>query len=180
MIGGQVARRYAKALIELGSEQGNLDAVVREVSAIAEAFDSSVELQNLVDNPEVPRASRKAVLVEIATRLGASSMVRNTIGLLADNRRLSIVPALAKLLRDQADLRAGLVRAHVRSAAPLTEGYVHKLQQALETRFKKKVVVDRAVDPKLLAGVVTRVGDTIIDGSLRSRLDELRTQLLPD
>ncbi|GAC1358870.1 MAG: ATP synthase F1 subunit delta [Polyangiales bacterium] len=179
MIGGQIARRYAKALIELGTEQGTLDALVREITAVAEAFDSSAELKGLVDNPEVPRASRKAVLVEIATRLGASPVTRNTLSLLADNGRLRILPALARVLRDMADLRAGLVRAHVRSAAPLSEGYLHKLQQALEARFKKKVVIDREVDPKLLAGVVTRVGDTIIDGSLRSRLDELRTQLLP-
>lgn len=180
MIGGQVARRYAKALIELGGEQGNLDALVKEISDVAEAIEGSAELRNLIENPEIARTARKAVLAEVAQRLGASQTTRNTIALLADNGRLRILPALARELRREADERAGVLRAHVRSAQQLSEGYVQKLQQALEQRFKRKVVIDREVDPTLLAGVVTRVGDTIIDGSLKARLDELRVQLLPN
>jgi F-type H+-transporting ATPase subunit delta len=180
VIGGQVARRYAKALLELGGEQGNLDALVKEISAVAEAIEGSAELRNLIENPEIPRTARKAVLAEIAQRLGASVTTRNTLGLLADNGRLRILPALARELRREADERAGVLRAHVKSAQPLSDGYIGKLQAALETRFKRKVVVDREVDPTLLAGVVTRVGDTIIDGSLKARLDELRVQLLPN
>ena len=87
--------------------------------------------------------------------------------------------SIAKSLREEADRRAGVVRAVVSSAAPLSDVYVQKLTQALEARYQKKVVVQREVDPKLLAGVVTRIGDTIIDGSLRARLDELRTSLMP-
>jgi F-type H+-transporting ATPase subunit delta len=180
VIGGQVARRYAKALIELGGEQGNLDALVREISAVAEAIEGSAELRNLIENPEIPRTARKAVLTEIAQKLGAGQVARNTVALLADNGRLRILPALARELRRAADERAGVLRAHVKSAQPLGDAYVQKLQQALETRFKRKVIVDREVDPTLLAGVVTRVGDTIIDGSLKARLDELRVQLLPN
>jgi F-type H+-transporting ATPase subunit delta len=180
VIGGQVACRYAKALLELGGEQGNLDALVKEISALAETIQGSAELRNLIENPEIPRTARKAVLGEIAQRLGASQTTKNTLSLLADNGRLRILPVLARELRRGADERAGVVRAHVKSAQPLSEGYAQKLQQALEARFKRKVVIDREVDPTLLAGVVTRVGDTIIDGSLKARLDELRVQLLPN
>jgi F-type H+-transporting ATPase subunit delta len=120
------------------------------------------------------------VLSEIAQKLGAGQTTRNVLGVLADGNRLRILPALAVALRDEADRRAGILRAKVTSAAPLGDAYVQKLTQALEARFKKKVVVTREVDPKLLAGVVTRVGDTIIDGSLRARLDELKGQLLPN
>ena len=180
MIGGNVARRYAKALIELGSEQGNLDAIVKEIGEIADAIEQNDELRALIDNPQVSRASRKSVLAEIAQRMGASPITRNTLGLLGDNNRLRILPALASSLREEADRRAGILRARVVSAAPLTDAYVQKLTQALEARFKKKVLVVRDVDPTLLAGVVTRVGDTIIDGSLKAQLDELKGQLLPN
>jgi F-type H+-transporting ATPase subunit delta len=179
VIGSLVARRYAKALIELGVDAGNLDALVREISAIAEVFESSAELRAVLDNPQVPRASRKSVLTEIAQKLGASQITRNTLGLLTDNGRLRTLPAIARELRGEADRRAGVVRAMVTSAAPLSDVYVQKLTSALEGRYQKKVVVERGVDPALLAGVVTRIGDTVIDGSLRAQLDELKSELLP-
>jgi len=179
VIGSIVARRYAKALIELGGEQGNLEAIVREMSAIAEIAESSDELRAVLANPQVPRTARKAVLTEIAQKINASQTTRNVLGLLADRGRLRTLPAIAKELRTEADRRAGVVRARVTSAAPLSDVYVQKLTQALEGRYNKKVVIERGVDPTLLAGVVTRIGDTIIDGSLRARLDELKTELLP-
>ena len=180
MIGTNVARRYAKALIELGAESGNLEAIVREIGAIADTIEQNAELRAVIENPQISRLARKAVLTDVAQQLGASTTTRNTIALLADNGRLRVLPAIAAALREEADRRAGVVRALVTSAAPLSDAYVQKLTQALEARFKKKVIVDRKVDPALIAGVVTRVGDTIIDGSLMARLRELKGDLLPN
>lgn len=174
-----VARRYAKALIDLGVETNSLDAIVRDITAVAELVEQSAELRDVRDNPQVPAAARKAVFAEIATRVGAHAMSRNALQLLSDNGRLRALPAIARALREEADRRAGIVRAHVSSAAPLSDAYVQRLTQALEARFQKKVVVQRTVDPSLIAGVVTRVGDTIIDGSVRARLNELKTELMP-
>jgi F-type H+-transporting ATPase subunit delta len=179
VIGAQIARRYAKALLELGSEQGNLDALVREIGALSDAVEGSPDLQAVIANPQVSRQARKAVLLEIAQRIGVSPTTRNTLGLLADNNRLRILPALAAALREEAERSAGVLRATITSAAPLGDAYVQRLVTALETRFKKKVVATRQIDPTLLAGVVTRVGDLVIDGSLKARLTELKSQLLP-
>ena len=174
-----VARRYARALIELGAETGALDAIVRDITAAAQLIDESPELRDVRDNPQVSSVTRKAVFAEIAQRLGAAPASKNALLLLVDNGRLRALPAIARALREEADRRAGVVRAHVSSAAPLSDGYVQRLTQALEARFQKKVVVQRTVDPALIAGVVTRVGDTIIDGSVRARLQELKTELVP-
>lgn len=174
-----VARRYARALIDLGVETNSLDAIVRDITAVAELVEESAELRDVRDNPQVPAAARKAVFAEIAQRLGAGQMSKNALMLLSDNGRLRVLPAIARALREEADRRAGIVRAHVASAAPLSDAYVQRLTQALEARFQKKVVVQRTVDPSLIAGVVTRVGDTIIDGSVRARLTELKTELMP-
>lgn len=174
-----VARRYARALIDLGVETNSLDAIVRDIAAVADLVEESAELRDVRDNPQVPAAARKAVFAEIGTRLGAHQMSRNALMLLSDNGRLRVLPAIARALREEADRRAGIVRAHVASAAPLSDAYVQRLTQALEARFQKKVVVQRTVDPSLIAGVVTRVGDTIIDGSVRARLNELKTELMP-
>jgi F-type H+-transporting ATPase subunit delta len=178
VIGGVVARRYAKALIELGNETGQLEALVRDIGNIAEAVDGNNDLRDVRDNPQVTHEARKEVFREIADRLGAGQLAKNTIGLLIDNRRLRVLPFIARALREEADRRAGVLRARVTSAAPLNDAYVQRLTQALENRFKKKVVVQRDVDPNLIAGVVTRVGDTIIDGSVRSRLDEMKSELI--
>lgn len=179
MIDRVVARRYARALIELGEEQKNLDAIVKDFANLAETIEASPELRAVLDNPQVSRTARKAVLTEVGQKLGVSPVVRNTIGLLTDNGRLRAVASIATELREEADRRAGVVRARVTSAAPLSDVYVSKLTAALEARFKKKVVVVREVDASLLSGVVTRVGDTIIDGSLRARLNELKSALVP-
>jgi F-type H+-transporting ATPase subunit delta len=179
VIGGVVARRYAKALLELGTETNSLDAIVKDLGALAELIDGSAELRDVSENPQVSNDARKAVFTDIASRLGFNPMSRNAVLLLIDNGRLRALPNIARALREESDKRAGVLRAHVTSAAPLNESYVQRLQQALEARFKKKVVVQRSVDPNLIAGVVTRVGDTIIDGSVRARLNELKTDLMP-
>lgn len=174
-----VARRYARALIDLGIETNSLEPIVRDITAVAEMMEQSAELRDVRQNPQVTVAARKAVFTEIAQRIGASPMSKNALLLLIDNGRLNVLPAIARALREEADRRAGIVRAHVASAAPLTDAYIQRLTQALEARFQKKVIVQRTVDPTLIAGVVTRVGDTIIDGSIRARLNELKTELMP-
>jgi F-type H+-transporting ATPase subunit delta len=179
VIGGVVARRYAKALLDLGAETGNLETIVKDLNNLAELVDGSPELRDVRDNPQVPMAARKAVFTEIAQRVGVHQLSRNALLLLIDNGRLRVLTAIAGALREESDKRAGVIRAQVTSATPLNDSYVQRLQQALEARFKKKIVVQRSVDPNLIAGVVTRVGDTIIDGSLRSRLTELKTELMP-
>ncbi len=180
MIAMNVARRYAKALLELGVETGALKSVVDEVSSAAEAYEASPELRSALANPLVAPEAKKAILGELGERLGLGPMVKNTLLLLGDRRRLAALPTIAQLLREMSDLREGVVRAEVITAARLREDYYVRLQAQLEKMTGKKVVIDRREDPSLIAGVVTRIGDTVIDGSLRARLHELRQALMPN
>jgi F-type H+-transporting ATPase subunit delta len=174
-----VARRYARAVLDLGVELGQLDSIVSEMDAFAAAWESSPELRNAVENPLVPHAAKKSVVQEVANRLGVGSVTRNTLLLLVDRRRAKALPYLAQSLREYADARKGLLRAEVTTATPLSEAYYSRLQTQLEAMTGKKVVVDRRTDPALIAGVVTRIGDRILDGSLRTRLQSLRDALMP-
>jgi F-type H+-transporting ATPase subunit delta len=174
-----VARRYARALLELGTAEGHLDALVQELTALGEAWETSADLRNAVENPLVAHAAKKAVLTELTAKLKASPTTRNTLLLLLDRRRTQALPYIARTLRELADARKGIVRAEVTSAAPLADDYYGRLQTTLETMTGKKVVVDRRTDPTLIAGVVTRIGDRIFDGSLRTRLQTLRDALTP-
>jgi F-type H+-transporting ATPase subunit delta len=174
-----VARRYAQALLELGLEQGDLDNVVRDVSALADAWSGSPQLRNAVENPLVAQATKKDAVRELAEALGAGTAARNVALLLVDRRRARALPHIARALRELADAKRGLVRAQVTAATALPDTYYERLQAQLESLTGMRVVVERRIDPSLIGGVVTRIGDRIFDGSVRSRLQSLREALLP-
>ena len=174
-----VARRYAQALLEIGAEQGILDRLVEEVSTVAQAWEASPELQNALENPLVAHAAKKAVVAELAEQIGATPTTRDTLLLLVDRRRTQALPYVAQTLRELADARKGIVRAEVTAAAPLGDAYYARLQAQLEKMTGQRVVIDRRTDASLIAGVVTRIGDRILDGSLRTRLQSIREAMLP-
>jgi F-type H+-transporting ATPase subunit delta len=174
-----VARRYAKALLELGVEEGTLDQLVDEMTTLAQAWETSAELRNAVENPMVPLEVKKAVVGELAAQIGATPTTRNTLLLLVDRRRMKTLPHLAGFLRELGDARKGVLRAEVTTAAPLSDAYYTRLQAQLEKMTGKRIVVDKRTDPTLVAGVVARIGDRIFDGSLRTRLQSLKDALLP-
>jgi F-type H+-transporting ATPase subunit delta len=175
-----VARRYAQALLELGVAEDKLDAIVEEIAAAASAWETSPELRNAIENPLVAHQAKKAVIGELADRIGAGTTTRNTLLLLVDRRRARTLPYLARTLRELADARKGVVRAEVTTAAPLSDEYYAKLQAKLEKMTGKRVVVDRRIDASIIGGVVARIGDRIFDGSLHTRLQSLRDVLLPN
>jgi F-type H+-transporting ATPase subunit delta len=174
-----VARRYAQALLELAVEKGQVDKVVADMSTVADAWNTSPELRNAIENPLVSHPVKKGVMGELADQIGAAPITRNALLLMVDRRRTRALPYLAKSLRELADARQGLLRAEVTTAAPLSDAYYGRLQAQLEKMTGMRVVVERRTDPAVIGGVVTRIGDRIFDGSLRTRLESLRDALLP-
>jgi F-type H+-transporting ATPase subunit delta len=174
-----VARRYARALLELGVEQGNLDRIADEVGTIAQAWETSPEMRNALENPLVSHQAKRGVVSELAEQIGATATTRHALLLLVDRRRTRTLPYVARALRELADARRGVVRAEVTTAVPLADSYYQRLQTQLEQFTGKRVVVDRLTDPSIIAGVVTRIGDRVFDGSLRTRLQSVRDALMP-
>lgn len=179
MIPGVIAKRYATALLELGTETGQLDALVDELQRTAEVYGASADLRAVFDDPLVTPDAKKAILGEVVQRLGASATTKNALGLLLDRRRIRALPAIAGKLREMADLKRGILRAEVLTAMPLPEEYFGKLQQQLERISGRRIALDRKLDPSLICGVVVRVGDTVYDGSLVARLRQLKDSLAP-
>ena len=172
-----IAHRYSQAIFELGVETSALESLTDEIRRFAEAFSGSAEMRVLAQSPLIPEAERLAAIDEVAGRLGLSRMARNVLGVLAERRRLSALPAIVRNLTKLADERAGIVRATVVSAEPLSDAQCQRLQRELEQLTGKRVLLDRRQDPELLAGIVVRVGDRVIDSSARARLNSLRSQL---
>ena len=131
-----------------------------------------------MNNPLVPEADRLATVQEIADRLGISPLAKNAAGLLARRRRMFALPAIAAELDRLSDEKAGIARATVISAERLSEAYEQRLTQELSSMTGKKVVLDVKQDPELLAGIIVRIGDQVIDGSAKARLAEVASQLL--
>jgi F-type H+-transporting ATPase subunit delta len=178
VIAPHIARRYAKALLELGAENNSLDALVSDLDKIGRSYEESAELRRSLANPQVALQSKKAIVSELADKLGASPLARTALMLLADRRRLSLLPEIAQFLKEMTDLRAGLIRAVVTTAVPMSDAYYEKLRQTLERLTGRKVVLDKKTDPTIIAGVITRIGDRVLDGSIRARLASLKSSPL--
>ena len=177
MSDGTVAERYARAIFELGVEAGQIVALSEQIRSFADTYANSRELRAVLDNPMVEPEKRAAILADVAAKVGLSGVGLNAVRLLAARTRLASLPAIARRLASLADEKAGVVRAVVTSAAPLPEAFYERLMRELESATSRKVAIDRQQDPSLIAGVVTRIGDNTIDGSVKGRLAEIARQL---
>jgi F-type H+-transporting ATPase subunit delta len=172
-----VAERYARALFELALESGNAGDLVSKVESFANVYDVSPELRVALENPRVQPSERDAILRRIAERLGFGQLGLNAVRYIARRRRLRALPEIAERLRHLIDEKAGIVRATVTAASVLPDSFYDRLTKELETLTGQRVSLERREDPSLIAGVVTRIGDKTIDGSLRGRLEQLGQKL---
>jgi F-type H+-transporting ATPase subunit delta len=178
VITGSLARRYAKALLDIGIKQQTYDALGRELDRTAEAFVRSPELSQALENPVFPLEKRKLVLDDVARRLALSKVVRNFVMLLLDKGRIGALPDIARAHHALVDEHAGRVRASITTARPIDPALEQRLKGALEKQSGKVVLLDKHEDPTILGGVVTQLGDLVFDGSVRTQLARLREELL--
>ena len=177
MIAGSLARRYAKALMDIGADQKNADKLGADLRNFAQAMAVSAELAATLSNPAFPRTDRKKILEALATRFGTTPIVKNFLFVLLDKERLATLPAISKEIDRMLEEQAGRVTAEVTSAQPLTTAQLQQITASLEKLSGKKVQVVKKEDPALIGGVVAKVGDTIYDGSVRTQLRQLRDQM---
>lgn len=172
-----LARRYARAILELATEANAVEETGKQLSDFAATWSGSDELRAVFLNPDVLPEARKAILGELTQRAGLSTLTRNSVLYIADKGRIAALPLIARAYGDLAEGTSGIVRAEVTSAAPLSDAYYAQLQKTLEQVTGHKVSIDKKTDPSLIAGVVTRVGDKVYDGSIKTRLEDLQNSL---
>jgi F-type H+-transporting ATPase subunit delta len=177
-LGGSVARRYARALFGIGVDSGRFEQLGRELGDLAELWGGSPELRQALENPVFAASEKRAVLEKLLPRVTPTPEVQRFVLLLLERRRIVLLPSIARAYQDMADAHLGRVRAQVTSAEPLAPPVLDRVRRALEQRTGKQVIVETAVDPDLIGGVVARVGDLILDGSVRTQLSDLRAKLL--
>lgn len=178
MKSSSIGRRYARAILSLAEAAAQTDRVNKDLTDFADSYEKSRDLRDVFDNPKVSRADRKKVLSTLLDRMAVSPTVKSALLLLADRGRMRFVGEIAAAYQILAEDRAGRVRAEVTTAVDMPEAYFAELTKVLEQVTGKKVVVVKKTDPAIIAGVVTRIGDKVFDGSVRSRLSELKERML--
>lgn len=173
-----IAERYARAIFELGEESGSLSLVSEQIKRFADEYAGSRELRLVFADPVLDEQQRERLAGAIAERLGLSPIAQNSVKLLARRRRLNVVREIAAALMRLSDEKRGVLRVRVRSARPLTDDYCSKLTREIQSATGRSIVLEKSVDPSLIAGVLTQIGDNTIDGTLRGRLEDYEQQLL--
>ena len=168
------ARRYAEAAFEIAQRDDSMEAWLAAL-ALADERLTSAEVMRLLANPSVPTVSRVAALERIVGD-EVSGAPRNLLALMVRRGRFDLLPGVIREFTRLYRRREGIVEASVTSAAPLDSAEVEALLERLATLTGSKVELQQAVDPELLGGIQVRVGDRLIDGSVRGRLERLRSE----
>jgi F-type H+-transporting ATPase subunit delta len=169
-----LAERYAAALFELADECRALDAVAGDLRELRTMLHESGDLMRLLHSPVVSRDEQGKAVAALAERAGLSDLTRDFLGLVAKNRRLFAVPAMIEAYLKKLADRRGEVTAEVTVAQPLSEARQAALLDQLRRTVGARVVVDVRVDPRLLGGMIVKIGSRMVDASLNSRLQRLR------
>lgn len=170
------SRRYAEAAFEIALRDGTVETWLQQLESVAAALSDPTIVRRLED-PSVPLHDRQAALGAI---FGGDVLpqLANLLGLVLRRRRLESVPAIAREFRRLYNRRTGIVEATATSAAELDEREVDALRGRLEQLTGARVELELRVDPELLGGLQLRIGDQLIDGSVRGRLERLRSRLV--
>jgi F-type H+-transporting ATPase subunit delta len=170
-----VAGRYAAALFDLASDEGQADAVEGELKALRAAINESDDLRAFLKSPVYTQEDQLAAVSALADKAGYSVMTSNFLKLVATNRRLFALDAVINAFLAHAAAARGEVSAQAVSAAPMNDEQVKSLRLEIESMVGKAVNLELKVDPDLLGGLIVKVGSQMIDSSLRTKLNKLKT-----
>jgi F-type H+-transporting ATPase subunit delta len=169
-----VAGRYATALFEIAKESKSLDKLEDDIAAFEAAMGDSPELRGMLASPVFTREDQGRAVAAIANRMEMGPALANTLGLMAQNRRLFVVPAMLVQVKGLIAAERGEVTAEVTTARPLSEAQAESLTRMLKQSVGKDVRLDVTVDESLIGGLVVKVGSRMIDTSIRSKLANLQ------
>ncbi len=172
-----LAQRYGAALADVAFEHKGAEKIRKDLSDFAQVFGESADLRNLLSNPSVSAEAKKSVAGEIGAKMSLHQEVRNFLFILIDHGRTGILRDIQQAFDTEMNRRMGIVDAVVTSARELSAGEKTQLMQSLERVTGKKVQAQYQLNPQLIGGARVQIGSTIYDGTVRERLNRLRSQL---
>lgn len=178
MIPGSLARRYARALLQLADTPIQREIFGRDIASFVRvAAANEPSLLAVLESGAYPVPERRAVLQKVLERMSLDATVTKFLLFVFERGRIAGVTQIAHQYAEMSDALSGRVHAKLTSARPLPTDAVNKIKAALERATGKTILLESAVDPELIGGVVTQVGSVVYDGSLKTQLGNLRTSL---
>jgi F-type H+-transporting ATPase subunit delta len=174
---GGLAGRYANALFELARDQKAIDAVSADLASLRRALETSSDLTRLVRSPVFSAADHGRALKAILDKMGANALTTKFVLLLAQKRRLFVLTQIIAAYERLVARSRGETEAEVTAARALSDGEITELKAALKSKLGKEPRLHTKIDPTLLGGLVVKVGSRMIDSSLRTKLDGLRSAM---
>lgn len=176
-ISSGIAVRYATAVFELAKEAKKLPALETDLDALTAALEDSTDFVELISNPVYTRDEMAAAVAAIGKKMKLTPIVVNTLGLMAQKRRLFVLPALVTAVKGMIADEKGEVSAEVTAAKKLTKAQEDKLTKTLKASIGKEVIVNVTVDEGLIGGLIVKVGSKLIDTSIKSKLSNLQNAM---
>lgn len=176
MSSGVAARRYAQAVFELGDAAGTLERWERDLSRVVEALDDP-GIAAFFASPKSPAARKREIVAQILGP-GGEPLVANLVGLLIERGRLAMLPLLYADFHELLLARQGIAVGDITTAIPLGPEELAAVRSRLKVLVGKEVELRPHVDPEIIGGIVVRIGDSLIDGSVTSQLRRLRARLV--
>ena len=172
-----IAERYAQALFELAKEAGDLLALEADADALGAVLKESPEFAAMIASPVIARSEQAAAVRAIAARMGVSMLMANTLALMANKHRLFVLPQLVSSLQARIAVEKGEVTAEVTSASPLSPAQAAELIATLKAKSGHDIKLNASVDESLIGGLIVKLGSTMIDTSVKSKLAALQNAM---
>jgi len=172
-----IAGRYAIALFELAEEQKALDAVVADLDRLKAIAAESADFTRLLSSPIFSRAEQGRAVEAVLAQAGIGELVRRFAGVVAANRRLSLLLDIVAGFRALLARHRGETVAKIVSASPLSAEQIESLKRALRDAVGREVFVDTRIDPALIGGLVVQLGSRMVDASVRTKLENLKVAM---
>jgi F-type H+-transporting ATPase subunit delta len=173
---GVIARRYAKALINLAEK--DLENTGKSLTALADVFSNSTELSEVLSDTKVSSQIKQNVLKIILKKIKVSKLVDTFIRYLLAKRRIVLLPNIERAFNLFLQEKLGRIEAGITVAQEISEVTVGKLEKAISRYSGKEVTVNITIDPAIIGGIVTRIGSVVIDGSIHTQLNQIRQSII--
>jgi len=173
-----LAKRYARALLTLGEQDGNRQLYGEELNRFVDFWLQNPEFADAVSNPLYPKENRKAICRTVIQKMEFTPVFGALVDLMIEKNRLQIIADVRTYYQKLLDDLANVSRAKVISAAPLPDEAVENIKAALEKVTGRSIMVETEQDPELIGGVVARVGDLVFDGSVKTQLMSIKENLM--
>jgi len=177
VIAGSLARRYARALLDIGKEEGQLRRLLTDTEGFAAALEASPDLRDALEAAHIGRPVKQATLESVFGKTDFLPTTKSFLSLLVDKGRMNVLPEILSELRRMVEEHEGIERVDVTVPMQLSAPQKDRLRDVLERRTGKRILLEETIDPAVLGGMVVRVGSTVYDGSVRTQIQQIRQNL---